>query len=217
MRLLLLRTSRTSAAVSQADARRLQKTRLRNELRARRRALDAPLRQRAAQAAHARLMASPEVFAARHIAAYWAHGNELSVAGALYEKVSQGAHVYLPRVNASDRLDFVDAGALDALEPGAFGIMEPTGPACDLSRIEIVLVPGLGFDRRGHRLGSGRGYYDRALAGVTHALVIGVGYDWQLIDDELPEEAHDRPMDIIATPTRWHVPAQASSLHTSKE
>ncbi|RDV38379.1 5-formyltetrahydrofolate cyclo-ligase [Bradymonadaceae bacterium TMQ3] len=203
--------------MSPADARRLQKTRLRNELRARRRALDVPLRQHAAEALRARLMAVPHFFAARHIAAYWAHGAELSVAGALYEKVSQGAQVYLPRVNASDRLDFVDAGGLDGLQPGAFGIMEPEGPACDLSRIEIFLVPGLGFDRRGHRLGSGRAYYDRALAGVTHALLIGVGYDWQLIDEELPEEAHDRPMDIIATPKRWHVPAQASSLHTSKE
>ncbi|WP_230467244.1 5-formyltetrahydrofolate cyclo-ligase [Lujinxingia vulgaris] len=190
---------------------------MRKELRARRRALDAPLREREAAALCEQLMGAPEFFAARHVAAYWAAGAELSVAAALYEKLSQGARVYLPRVNASDRLDFVDAGQLDRLTPGAFGILEPEGPACDLSQIDLFVVPGLAFDRRGHRLGSGRGYYDRALAGVTHALLIGVGYDWQLIDEELPDEAHDRPMDIIATPTRWHVPDQASSLHTSKE
>ncbi|WP_158542639.1 5-formyltetrahydrofolate cyclo-ligase [Lujinxingia litoralis] len=190
---------------------------MRKALRARRGALGAEVRARASEAVCQRLEADPVFAGARRVAGYRAVRGELDVDAALRAKLAQGGRVFLPRIGPDDRLEFVDAGQLDGLIPGAFGIEEPVGLASDPSEIDVFLVPALAFDRRGHRLGSGRGYYDRALADLLNTTLIGVGYDWQLLDDELPTEAHDHPVDIIATDARWHVSGPRSSLHTSKE
>jgi 5-formyltetrahydrofolate cyclo-ligase len=88
------------------------------------------------------------------------------------------------------------------LLPGAFGIREPTSTAVVLpfNRLDLVLVPGLGFTPDGHRLGRGRGYYDRLLADVP-GLKCGVGFDQQLVDT-IPCEPHDIILDCVLTPTR---------------
>ena len=59
-------------------------------------------------------------------------------------------------------------------------------------------MPAVAFDRRGGRLGRGKGFYDRLLES-TRAAKIGVGYEFQLLD-QLPTEPHDVPMDIVITP-----------------
>jgi 5-formyltetrahydrofolate cyclo-ligase len=88
------------------------------------------------------------------------------------------------------------------LQPGAFGIREPRAgcPVLSLNRLDLVLVPGLGFTPDGHRLGRGRGYYDRLLPEVR-GLKCGVGFDQQVID-AIPCEPHDVILDCILTPTR---------------
>ena len=84
------------------------------------------------------------------------------------------------------------------LELGAFHIEEPTGDnIADPEEIELVVVPAVAYDRRGNRLGRGKGFYDRFLAS-TKATKIGVGYEFQLLD-EIPAEAHDVPMDMVIT------------------
>lgn len=104
-----------------------------------------------------------------------------------------------PRV-AGDRLTFhtVRNPLLD-LRPGAFGIREPSPALAEvaLEWIDAFLCPGLAFDLRGGRLGRGRGFYDRMLAGArAEALKIGVGFPAQLVPDTFPE-AHDIPMDEV--------------------
>ncbi|MDH7504125.1 MAG: 5-formyltetrahydrofolate cyclo-ligase, partial [Verrucomicrobiota bacterium] len=89
------------------------------------------------------------------------------------------------------------------LIPGFKGIMEP-GPKCPtlpLAELDFVLVPGLGFDATGARLGRGKGYYDRILAGVRGKRC-GVAMDWQVVES-IPASAHDMKVDFILTPTRW--------------
>lgn len=89
------------------------------------------------------------------------------------------------------------------LKRGKFGVQEP-GDACrilDLADLDMILVPGLGFDSTGRRLGRGKGFYDRILAQTT-GLAVGLAFDWQLIE-EIPTEAHDIPMHRIVTPSRW--------------
>ena len=103
---------------------------------------------------------------------------------------------YLPRVNGVDLevLPYEET----RLELGSFHIEEPTGnDVTDPSEIELVVVPGVAYDRRGRRLGRGKGFYDRFLQS-TKATKIGVGYEFQLLD-ELPSEPHDMPMDIVIT------------------
>ncbi|MCH5241355.1 MAG: 5-formyltetrahydrofolate cyclo-ligase [Muribaculaceae bacterium] len=103
---------------------------------------------------------------------------------------------YLPRINGVDLevLPYEES----RLELGSFHIEEPTGnDLTDPSEIELVVVPAVAYDRKGKRLGRGKGFYDRFLK-QTKATKIGVGYEFQLVD-ELPSEPHDIPMDIVIT------------------
>ena len=103
---------------------------------------------------------------------------------------------YLPRVNGVDLevLPYEES----RLELGSFHIEEPSGnDLTDPSEIEMVVVPAVAYDRKGKRLGRGKGFYDRFLQ-HTKATKVGVGYEFQLLD-ELPTEPHDIPMDMIVT------------------
>ena len=83
-----------------------------------------------------------------------------------------------------------------------FGMLEPAAdlPVIDPARLDVVLVPGVAFDRRGGRLGFGGGYYDRFLP-TTPALCVGIAFD-ECLADELPCSAHDQRMDWVATPSQ---------------
>ena len=103
---------------------------------------------------------------------------------------------FLPRVNGVNLevLPYEET----RLELGSFHIEEPTGDkVTDPSEIELVIVPAVAYDRKGMRLGRGKGFYDRFLT-HTKATKVGVGYEFQLVD-ELPAEIHDIPMDMVIT------------------
>ncbi|PLX95261.1 MAG: 5-formyltetrahydrofolate cyclo-ligase [Desulfuromonas sp.] len=110
----------------------------------------------------------------------------------------QGKRVLLPRVRGEE-LEFCEVATLDNLRPGAFGVLEPAGGAVALTELELVIVPGVVFDRRGYRLGYGRGYYDRVLAGVAvDCIPVGLCFSSQLCP-QLAAEAHDRKVKYLAT------------------
>lgn len=105
-------------------------------------------------------------------------------------------HFFLPRVNGVN-LDILPYEET-RLELGSFHIEEPSGEDfADVDDIELMIVPGVAFDRKGARLGRGKGFYDRLLA-TSKATKIGVGYEFQLFDS-IPSEPHDVPMDMIIT------------------
>lgn len=105
-------------------------------------------------------------------------------------------HFYLPRVNGVD-LEILPYDE-SRLELGSFHIEEPSGQdLTDPSEIELIVVPAVAYDRRGNRLGRGKGFYDRLLK-TTRATKIGIGYDFQLFD-EIPVEPHDVGMDVVIT------------------
>ena len=81
---------------------------------------------------------------------------------------------------------------------GKFGIPEPTTPAYE-GEIDLVIVPAVAFDEKGRRLGRGGGYYDRFIKKLTHAVLVGVGYDFQLVD-EVPAARHDQRVHRIILP-----------------
>jgi 5-formyltetrahydrofolate cyclo-ligase len=89
--------------------------------------------------------------------------------------------------------------------PGRFGIREPLEacPKISLNRLDLALVPGLGFTVAGLRLGRGRGYYDRLLAGFP-GCKCGVGFDWQMGLD-VPGEGHDVFLNCFITPSQWRL------------
>jgi len=85
------------------------------------------------------------------------------------------------------------------LKPGAFGILEPTDGATEIpiSKLDMILVPGIVFDREGYRIGYGHGYYDRILNGAQ-AKCVGLAYSFQVIS-HVPHDASDARMDVIIT------------------
>lgn len=104
---------------------------------------------------------------------------------------------YLPRVNGVN-LDILPYDS-QRLELGSFHIEEPTGDdLTDPSEIELVITPAMAYDRKGNRLGRGKGYYDRLLQS-TRATKIGIAYHFQLSEEDIQTEPHDIPMDIVVT------------------
>ena len=103
---------------------------------------------------------------------------------------------FLPRVNGVN-LDILPYEEM-RLELGSFHIEEPTGDdVVDVDDIELMIIPAVAFDRKGNRLGRGKGFYDRLLA-ASRATKIGVGYEFQLLES-IPSEPHDVAMDMVIT------------------
>lgn len=130
---------------------------------------------------------------------------ELDVRPAVLRALQAGKRMVLPRYRPAQR-DYEGcevANLTSDLQVGAFGIAEPAAhcPVCALSQLDFVLVPGLAFDAAGHRLGRGKGFFDRLLAEVR-GVKCGVGFDWQIVA-HVPVEPHDIALDCLVTPTRW--------------
>ena len=121
--------------------------------------------------------------------------------------LASGKIVAFPRhMTASDTYEAaVVRDVARDLRAGHFGLFEPAPdcPNLPLKQLDLRLVPGLGFDALGRRLGRGKGYYDQLLS-PTPAGKCGIAFDWQVVA-ELPAEPHDAPMNYLATPTRWLV------------
>lgn len=112
-----------------------------------------------------------------------------------------GKTLAYPRVSEKG-LEFVKVSSLTDLAPGMFNVLEPLG-ACvvPVHDLDLVVVPGVVFDRGGHRLGYGQGFYDRTLAECRrNSLSVGFAYDFQLVD-KLPVLEHDRTLNMIMTET----------------
>lgn len=152
-------------------------------------------RLRAAEEVFERLEKTAAFLMSERIMMYHSLPDELST-HAFLRKWNGKKRFYLPRVNGVDLevLPYEES----RLELGSFHIEEPTGKdVTDPSEIEMVVVPAVAFDRKGKRLGRGKGFYDRFLQS-TKATKVGVGYEFQLVE-ELPAEPHDVAMDIVIT------------------
>jgi len=188
------------------DPARAEKERLRAEYRRRRAALGDDGRRRASREIAARLLALPEVDGAELVHLYWPADarHEVDTRPVLSALEARGVRVALPVVTsahgAPPRLSH-RLHVPGAMAPGRFGVMEPVGTLeIDASEVDVAIVPALGADRAGTRLGYGGGFYDAFLDGAEYPVVCPV-FDTCLAD-ALPREAHDRPVDIVVTETR---------------
>lgn len=152
-------------------------------------------RKSAAEEVFERLEKTAAFMLAERILMYHSLPDELYTLDFL-KKWSGRKRFYLPRVNGVDLevLPYEET----RLELGSFHIEEPTGnDVTDPEEIELVVVPAVAYDRKGKRLGRGKGFYDRFLK-TTKATKVGVGYEFQLVD-EVPSEPHDVAMDMVIT------------------
>ncbi|MCO5091522.1 5-formyltetrahydrofolate cyclo-ligase [Bosea sp. (in: a-proteobacteria)] len=143
----------------------------------------------------ARVLALPVwAGAAGPVSAYWPMRSEADPRPIL--EALDGLPLCLPAITGG-RMVFRRWAPGRPLVPGGFGTSVPAHDEPELAPA-ILIVPLAAFDRRGYRIGYGRGYYDRALTELGPTLSIGIGYAAQEVD-AVPEEPHDRPLDWIAT------------------
>lgn len=182
------------------------KARLRAEMRARRAALSADEVTAASRAVAAHLDASGMVPADGLVLATIGHRNEIDLSEWLRARIARGGGVALPVVEEERVLSLWRVPSLDVLTPGAMGILEPIKSLCEqvaVADLAAVIVPGLAFDRAGHRLGQGGGYFDRLLSGLARGIpVLAVCHAWQLIE-HVPTGAHDANIDAVISPAGW--------------
>jgi 5-formyltetrahydrofolate cyclo-ligase len=180
---------------------------LRASLRARRQSLLPAERIAAAQALPVMLEQIPEFLTDRRIAGYWAVAGELPLLALMPGLRERDQAWHLPVLAADRTLRFAPWQPGDPIEPNRYGIPEPRAVpehALAADQVDVVLVPLLGFDRRGHRLGFGGGWYDRTFAflhgreGIGRPLLVGIGYAMQEVE-RIPVEPWDVRLDCIAT------------------
>jgi 5-formyltetrahydrofolate cyclo-ligase len=182
------------------------RAKLRSVLRAQRKALDGAARFGAARAVAEHLDAIPAFAAAKRVAGYWAVGGELplSVVVARLDRDDERTFCLPKLSDAGDAtLRFSPWSVGAEVEPNQFGIPEPLATEeVDPSSLDVVLCPLVGFDRRGHRLGTGGGYYDRTFAfrraSGAPPLLIGIAFACQEVDSLEPAE-WDVDLDWVVT------------------
>lgn len=136
---------------------------------------------------------------AQTIMAYYSLPDEVCTHQLIDELVAQGKTVLLPKVLDDETMELCRYTGRHSLREGAFHIMEPIGITegrFSCYDIDIALVPGVAFDAQGHRLGRGRGYYDRFLHTVPEIRKIGLCFDFQKVQ-EVPVDDFDISVDEV--------------------
>ena len=148
-----------------------------------------------------RIINIEEFMNARTVGAYHPVGSEVSTLRILSTVLSLRKHLALPRVEDADSIIFAEVNDLDKdLETGKYKIKEPKNRCLKINEMDLVLVAGIAWDEHGHRLGYGKGYYDRYLASIT-AATVGLAYDFQVLEN-IPHESNDFRVDLIVTEKR---------------
>ena len=149
----------------------------------------------------ANLESSPEYIEARNVLCYWSLPDEVNTHDLVTRAAASGKTVFLPVVNGDDLIIRQFTG-LDKMHDGeSYSIPEPkTGSReASIDEIDLVIVPGVAFDREGGRMGRGKGFYDRLLSGSS-VFKTGICFDFQLVKS-VPKEPHDILMDKVISET----------------
>jgi len=132
---------------------------------------------------------------------YVSSGHEVETHAMINDCFSMGKRVVVPKCGKKEgEMTLYEINSFDDLLPGAYGILEPCDPVngIALNEIDVLIVPGVGFDREGRRLGQGGGYYDKLLSSTHDFVVVGLAFSVQIVD-KIPVESHDMTVDIIVT------------------
>lgn len=180
----------------------MNKTELRRQLKSLRRTLSDNFISSASAEITNKIIADSAVSNAKTVMVYLSAFNEPSTFDLIARLLSSGTNICVPVTDIDTHtITPCSLNSLDDIKRGAYGIYEPciiiSVPA---NEIDTVLIPGIGFDRLGNRLGFGEGYYDRFLDGFC-GTKIGVCYDFQ-VSEYIPSDEHDIKMDYIITEKR---------------
>ena len=148
------------------------------------------------------LLSNSHIQKADAILMYHSLPDEVDTHSALGQLLAMGKKVLLPKVVSETEMTIHEYTGAESLQPSEpYGILEPTTSEFSIvnSQLSIVIVvPGMAFDKHGHRLGRGKGYYDRFLSRIPNIYKIGVCFPFQLID-KVPSEPTDILVDEVLT------------------
>ena len=182
----------------------MPKRSLRSQLLAQRRALSHDSWFESSNAAQLNLLSLEEYATAECIALYAPIHNETDTGLILTAAFHAGKRVLYPAV-CGHQMVFRHVKRIEELQEGAFGILEPcpAGGNHQADVADLIVVPGVAFDLTGHRLGYGKGFYDRFLHYPGRkAHLVGLCHDFQLIARAIPADVHDIPMEIVVSDKR---------------
>jgi 5-formyltetrahydrofolate cyclo-ligase len=176
-----------------------RKAALRERMKAVRKAISPEEREALARAMEDRLFALPALGQAHTVMLFSSFGSEIRTVGLVRRLMDEGRRVLLPFVDGTE-MGATELRPEDALVSTSYGPREPAQRRLvDPGDVDLVLAPGLAFDRHGYRIGYGAGYYDRYLARLRpDALRVGIGFHLQVVE-EVPHGPADEPLDLVVT------------------
>ncbi|MEW6599395.1 MAG: 5-formyltetrahydrofolate cyclo-ligase [Nitrospirota bacterium] len=192
------------------------KKNIRAELLKKRDAIPSELRARKNASIRQRLFSLEEFRNAKNVMMYVSFRSEADTVSCLSHIIASGKKLILPVVDSNNKvLKLYEVRDVAELVPGYMGIPEPgvrENREVELSALDLIIIPGAGFDMKGNRIGYGGGYYDKLLSAVSSErsasgavsnipLFIALAFEEQ-IAGEIPSEPHDIKMDIILTDGR---------------
>jgi 5-formyltetrahydrofolate cyclo-ligase len=181
------------------------KAQLREELRRQRRALGPHEQSAAARAAAFNFTRIPSWKKARRIALYLASDGEIDTSAVSANCRAAGKQLFLPVIGETNLMEFAEWTQGERLTANRYGIPEPprTARRCAVEALDIIVLPLVGWDSTGGRLGMGGGFYDRALAGVKGPLLVGLAHTVQQLP-RVPRDDWDVPLDFVVTGDALH-------------
>lgn len=204
-----------------------QKKALRKEIRSKMRALDRETIQSQSQQVWDRLFALPEYQSAKSVGLFLSMPKgEIDTDPALKHAMNNGKKIYVPEVGQNfeqAHMELREVMIDDSIRKegdvfhkdwprNKWGIPEPPADMPNIPAkpgdIDVLVVPGLAFDRQGDRLGQGKGYYDRFIARMCGEpdkkapFLVAVGLSAQIVDEHIPVSEHDRRMDMVLLPDK---------------
>ena len=174
----------------------MNKQELRQAIRARKRAMTEEDILRRSEILAEKFARSNAYRASKTIYGYLPYNQEVRTVPMLRRALEEGKRVAVPKVYGDD-MKFIYLDDLSQVAKGYAGIPEPVadGPVAQ-DETALVLMPGLAFDRAGHRIGYGGGFYDKFLAREPHHPTVALCYDFQVMD-RLETEEFDIPVDLV--------------------
>jgi 5-formyltetrahydrofolate cyclo-ligase len=179
---------------------KVDKSALRTRMRRLRAAIPPSERARLVDLVEETLFGLQEMRSAGTVLLFYSFGTEVATGGMAARVLGAGKRLLLPFLEEEGDMEAAEVLPGEVLEPSEYGPREPGRRiAVDPEEVDVVVAPGVAFDREGNRLGYGGGYYDRYLARMGHrALRVGVAFSLQLVE-RIPAEPGDERVDIVVT------------------
>lgn len=178
----------------------MQKHALRAEMLARRGNLNPQFIDQAEAAMIPQVLAVPEVKAAPVVGLYWSFPQEMPTHQLFSRLKGAGKRLGLPRMTSREgAIDFAELEDPRSLELGPWKVLQPalSQPAIPLSSMSVLIIPGVAFDRKGRRMGWGKGFYDRLLE-KYEGYRLGLAFEFQLLEG-IPQDPWDQSVHAIIT------------------